>query len=137
MESSRDATAHDSHPRVSRMATTVVTSFGRADAGGGGGAITPGPRRQPARLSARLDRPIYQNLIVRTRTNCCPAVVANLPDDSGRQVPFGLMVLTLAGGSIMTSRGSRPRAVRGLRSARVSLKGWSITDVLLLPPTRR
>jgi hypothetical protein len=43
-----------------------------------------------------------------TRTNGCPAVAANLPDDSGRHIQFGLMVLTLAGGSIMTSRVPRP-----------------------------
>jgi RNA polymerase sigma-70 factor, ECF subfamily len=40
-----------------------------------------------------------------TYANGCPAVAAYLPDDAGRHVPFGLMVLTLAGGSIATITG--------------------------------
>jgi len=39
------------------------------------------------------------------RANGCPAVAAYLPDDAGRHVPFGLMVLMLAGGSIVTITG--------------------------------
>ena len=49
----------------------------------------------------RLDR--FQLLI--TRANGDPAVAAYLPDNSGRQVPFGLMVLTLAGASVVTITG--------------------------------
>ena len=40
-----------------------------------------------------------------TQANGCPAVAAYLPDDAGRHVPFGLMVLMLAGGSIVTITG--------------------------------
>jgi RNA polymerase sigma-70 factor (ECF subfamily) len=40
-----------------------------------------------------------------TQANGCPAVAAYLPDDGGRHVPFGLMVLMLAGGSIVTITG--------------------------------
>ena len=48
-------------------------------------------------------------------------MAAYLPDDSGRHVPFGLMVLTLAGGSIMTITGSpSPRCSRPSACPRVS-----------------
>ena len=40
-----------------------------------------------------------------TQANGCPAVAAYLPDDAGRHVPFGLMMLMLAGGSIVTITG--------------------------------
>ena len=49
----------------------------------------------------QLDR--FQLLI--TRSNGDPAVAAYLPDNSGRRVPFGLMVLTLAGASVVTITG--------------------------------
>jgi RNA polymerase sigma-70 factor, ECF subfamily len=40
-----------------------------------------------------------------TQAHGCLAVAAYLPDDAGRHVPFGLMVLMLAGGSIVTITG--------------------------------
>jgi RNA polymerase sigma-70 factor, ECF subfamily len=40
-----------------------------------------------------------------TQANGCPAVAAYMPDDAGRHVAFGLMVLMLAGGSIVTITG--------------------------------
>lgn len=40
-----------------------------------------------------------------THANGCPAVAVYLPDDSGRHVAFGLMVLMLTGGSIVTITG--------------------------------
>ena len=44
-------------------------------------------------------------ILLITRANGCPAVAGYLPDHDGRHVPFGLMVLMLAGGSVMTITG--------------------------------
>jgi RNA polymerase sigma-70 factor, ECF subfamily len=40
-----------------------------------------------------------------TQANGCPAVAAYLPDDAGQYVPFGLMVLMVAGGSVLSITG--------------------------------
>ena len=58
------------------------------------GSGRPGPLASWTVMCARY---------VVTRRTVAP-LAANLPDDSGRHLPFGLMVLTLAAGSIITSR---------------------------------
>jgi RNA polymerase sigma-70 factor, ECF subfamily len=77
---------------VLRMPPEQVELFGRS-------AVTSFFATVPA--GGELDR---FHLVI-THANGCPAVAAYLPDNDGRHVPFGIMVLTLASGSIVTITG--------------------------------